>query len=108
MATGMESISKVEETESYAKELIEKSNGKSRKMLEEAGSKAREIAEDAAEKTEEQRTARIGAAIRKLEAENRKAAEAAQREAAKIKGRKVSKEVLGRLAGNLADLILGE
>jgi vacuolar-type H+-ATPase subunit H len=104
----MESISKVEEAESYAKELTEKADQKSRKMLDDASSKAREILESASKKTGEQRTARINAAIKKLEAENKKAAAAAQREAAKMRGRKVKKEVLARLAGNLADLILGE
>ena len=87
---------------------MEKANLRGRKVLDEARARAEKIVEDAAKRTEEQRAARIGEATKKLEAENKKAVASAQKEAAKIRNRKVSKEVLGRLAGRVADLILGE
>lgn len=104
----MESIGKVEEAEGQAKELVENAELKGRKMIENANAKAAAMAEGAMKKKEAQRAARISETVKKLDEENRKAAAAAQKEAAKIRGRKVSKEVLGRLAGKVADLILGE
>lgn len=108
MASGMESISKVEEAEGQAKELVEKAERAGRKLVEEANDKAAAMVESSARKTEGQKAARIGETVKRLEDENRRAVANAQKEAARIRNRKVSKEVLGRLAGKVADLILGE
>ncbi len=105
---GMESISNVEAAEVSAKGMMEKANLRARRIIDEAGSKAKEIGENAAKRTTEQRTARIEEAIKRLEAENRKALADAQKEAAKVRDTKASKEALGRVAGKVADLILGE
>jgi vacuolar-type H+-ATPase subunit H len=104
----MESIGKVEEAEKRAKEIVEEAEADGRRLLDEAGSRAKEIAESSAKKCVERRAARISETVSRLEEENRKSAADAQKEAAKIRSRKVSKEALGRLSGKVADLILGE
>jgi vacuolar-type H+-ATPase subunit H len=108
MTSGMESISKVEEAESQAKALVEKANARGKAVVDEANSKARNIVENAATTAAAQKTARIAEATKRLEAENRKAVADAQKDASKVRGRKVSREVVDRLARKVADLILGE
>jgi vacuolar-type H+-ATPase subunit H len=108
MTSGMESISKVEDAESQAKALVDKAEIRSRAVLDEARSGALEIVESAAKRREGQRAARINDAVKRLESENKRAIADAQKEAAKIRNRKVSREVLDRLAAKVADLILGE